>query len=75
MTVDPLSRSATIKRGHVGAQEPTFTVPTVPPQILATKTDQEGAEARGLVHLASNRRPPLPPCRPSRRIKVYPYNP
>jgi hypothetical protein len=33
-------------------------VPTVPPQTLATKTDQEGAEARGLTHLATNSRPP-----------------
>jgi hypothetical protein len=33
MTVDPLSRSATIKGGHAGAWEPMF---TVPPQILAT---------------------------------------
>jgi hypothetical protein len=44
--------------GHSGAREPTFTVPTVPPQTLATKTDQEGVEARGLVHLTTNRRPP-----------------
>jgi hypothetical protein len=57
MAVGPLSRSATIKGGHVGAREPTFTVPTVPPQTLATKTDQEGAEARVLVHLATNHRP------------------
>jgi hypothetical protein len=54
----PLSRSATIKGGHAGAREPTFTVSTVPPQTLATKTDQEGAEAKGTVHLASNRRLP-----------------
>jgi hypothetical protein len=60
MVVDPLLRSAIIKGGHTGAREPTFTVPTVPPQTLATKTDQEGAEARGSVHLASNRRPPTP---------------
>jgi hypothetical protein len=58
--VSPLSRSATIKRGHVGAREPTFTVPTVPPQTLATKSDQEGAEARGTAHHASDRRPPTP---------------
>jgi hypothetical protein len=54
MVVDPLSRSATIKGGQAGAQEPTFIVPTVPPQTLTTKTDQRGAEARGLVHLASD---------------------
>jgi hypothetical protein len=36
MVVVPLSRSATLKGGHVGAREPTFTVPTVPPQTLAT---------------------------------------
>jgi hypothetical protein len=55
MAVGPLSRSATIKGGHAGAREPTFTVPTVSPQTLAKKTDQEGAEARGFVHLATNR--------------------
>jgi hypothetical protein len=60
MVVDPFSRSATIKGGQAGAREPTFTVPTVPPQTLATKTDQESAEARGLVHLASDRRPSTP---------------
>jgi hypothetical protein len=27
------------------------------PKTLATKTDQEGAEARGLAHLTTNRRP------------------
>jgi hypothetical protein len=54
MAVDPLSHSAIIKGGQVGALEPTFAVPTVPPQTLATKTDQEGAEARGLTHLATN---------------------
>jgi hypothetical protein len=32
----------------------------VPPQTLATKTDQEGTEAKGSVHLASNRRLPTP---------------
>jgi hypothetical protein len=83
MTVGPLSRSATIKGGQVGAREPTFTVPTVPPQTLATKTDQEGAEARGLAHLATNSRPPtvdprLRPsptaCLPPLRLKVYPRN-
>jgi hypothetical protein len=58
MAVGPLSHSATIKGGQAGAREPRFTVPTVPPQTLATKTDQEGAEARGLVHLTTNRRPP-----------------
>jgi hypothetical protein len=59
-----------------------FTVPTVPPQTLATKTDQEDAEARGLVHLTTNRRPSTPnrrssptPYRPPRRLKVYPCNP
>jgi hypothetical protein len=60
MAVDPLSRSATIKGGHVGTRESTFTMLTVPPQTLATKTDQEDAEARESVHLASNRRPPTP---------------
>jgi hypothetical protein len=57
MAVCPLSRSATIKGGQARAREPMFTMPTVPPQTLVTKTDQEGAEARGLVHLATNRRP------------------
>jgi hypothetical protein len=57
MAVGPLSRRATIKGGQAEAHEPTFAVPTVPPQTLATKTDQEGAEARGLAHLATNRRP------------------
>jgi hypothetical protein len=64
MLVGPLSRSATIKGGQAGAREPTFTVPTLPPQILATKTDQEGAEARRLVHLATNRRPPTVDSQP-----------
>jgi hypothetical protein len=41
MAVDPLSHSATIKEGHVGAREPTFTVPTVHPQTLATQSDRE----------------------------------
>jgi hypothetical protein len=36
MAVGPLSRSATIKGGQAGAREPTFTVPTVPPQTLTT---------------------------------------
>jgi hypothetical protein len=54
----PLSCSATIKGGHAGAWEPTFTVPTVPPETLATKSDREGAEARGTTHHASDRRPP-----------------
>jgi hypothetical protein len=40
MTVDSVSRSATIKGGHAGAREPTFTVPTVPPQTLATQSDR-----------------------------------
>jgi hypothetical protein len=57
MAVGPLSRSATIKGGQVGAREPTFTVPTVSSQTLATKTDQEGVEARGVTHLATNSRP------------------
>jgi hypothetical protein len=30
MTVDSVSRSATIKGGHAGAREPTFTVPQCP---------------------------------------------
>jgi hypothetical protein len=84
MVVGPLSRSATIKGGQVGVQEPTFVVPTVPPQTLATKIDQEGTEARGLSHLASDTRPPTvdprlrpspTPCLPSLRLKVYPRNP
>jgi hypothetical protein len=58
MAVSPLSRSATIKGGQAGAREPTFTVPTVPPQTLTTKTDQRGAEARGLAHLVFDARPP-----------------
>jgi hypothetical protein len=60
MTVDHFSRSATIKRGHAGAREPMFTVPTVPPQTLTTQSDREGAEARGTAHYASDRRPPTP---------------
>jgi hypothetical protein len=55
MAVGLLSRSVTIKGGQAGARKPMFTVPTVPPQTLATKTDQEGAEARGLAHLVTNR--------------------
>jgi hypothetical protein len=50
----PLSRSAIIKGRHAGAREPTFTVPTVPPRTLATKSDREGAEARGTAHHASD---------------------
>jgi hypothetical protein len=50
MAVCPLSRSATLKGGHAGAREPTFTVPTVPPQTLATRSDREGAEARRTAH-------------------------
>jgi hypothetical protein len=42
------------KRGHAGARKPMFTVPTVPPQTLATKSDREGAEARGTAHHASD---------------------
>jgi hypothetical protein len=73
MAVAPLSCSATIKGGaHWGMGT---NVSTVPPQTLATKTDQESAEARGLVHLATNRRPSPTPCRPPRRFKVYPCNP
>jgi hypothetical protein len=84
MAVGPLSRSATIKGGQAGAREPTFVVPTEPPQTLVTKTDQEGAEARGLAHLTTNRRPPTvdsrlrpspTPCRPPRWLKIYPRNP
>jgi hypothetical protein len=84
MAVDPLSRSTIIKRGQVRAREPTFVVPTVPTQTLATKTDQESAEARGLTHLATNRRPPTVDSRrqpspttyrPPRRLKVYQHNP
>jgi hypothetical protein len=58
MAVGHISHSATIKGGQAGAREPTFVVPTVPPQTLTTKTDQRGAEARGLTHLASDTRPP-----------------
>jgi hypothetical protein len=84
MTVDPLSRSVTIKGGQAGARKPTFVVLTVPPQTLATKTDQVGAEVRGFAHLASDTRPPtvdprLRPsptsCHPPFRLKVYPRNP
>jgi hypothetical protein len=65
MAVGPFSHSATIKGGQAGAREPRFTMPTVPPQTLATKTDQEGAEARGLVHLTTNRQPPTDDSQPS----------
>jgi hypothetical protein len=41
-------------------EKPTFTVPTVPPQTLATQSNREGAEARGTTHYASDRRPPTP---------------
>jgi hypothetical protein len=37
MAVSPFSRSATIKGGQAGAREPTFTVPTAPPQTLAPR--------------------------------------
>jgi uncharacterized protein YraI len=60
MAVGPLLCSATIKEGHVGAREPTFTVPTVTPQTLATQSDREGAEARGTTHYTADRRPPTP---------------
>jgi hypothetical protein len=60
MAVSPLSRSATIKGGHAGAQKPTFIVPTLPPQTLATQSDREGAEARRMTHYAADRRPPTP---------------
>jgi hypothetical protein len=56
MAVGPFSRSATIKGGHVGAREPTFTMPTVSPQTLATQSDREGAEARGTTHYAADHR-------------------
>jgi hypothetical protein len=49
-----------IKRGHVGAREPTFTVSTVPPQTLANRSDREGSEARGTAHCVADRRPPTP---------------
>jgi hypothetical protein len=49
-----------IKRGHAEAWESTFTVPTVPPQTLANRSDREGAEARGTAHCAADRRPPTP---------------
>jgi hypothetical protein len=40
MTVGPLLRSTTIKEWHVGAREPTFTVPQCPhkPYLLNTQT-------------------------------------
>jgi hypothetical protein len=57
MAVGPLSRSTTIKGGQARARELTFAVPTVPPQTLVTKTDQEGDEVRELAHLATNSRP------------------
>jgi hypothetical protein len=60
MAVGPLSHSATIKGGQARAREPTFTVPTVPPQTLATQSDREDAEARGTAHYASDRRLPTP---------------
>jgi hypothetical protein len=56
MAVGPLLRSATIKGGHAGARERTFTVPTVPPQTLATQSDHKGAEARGTAHYAADHR-------------------
>jgi hypothetical protein len=56
MTVDSLSCSATIKGGHARARDPMFTIPTVPPQTLATQSDREGAEARGTSHYASDHR-------------------
>jgi hypothetical protein len=49
-----------IKRGHAGAQEPTFTVSTVPPQTLANRSDHEGAETRGTAHYVADRRPLTP---------------
>jgi ubiquitin-conjugating enzyme E2 O len=36
MAVGPLSRSVIIKKGQAGAREPTFAMPTVPPQTLTT---------------------------------------
>jgi hypothetical protein len=60
IVVGPLSRNATIKGGHTGVRKPMFTVPTVPPQTLATQSDREGAEARGTAHYASDRQPPTP---------------
>jgi hypothetical protein len=56
MAVCPFSRSATIKGGHAGAREPTFTMPTVPPQTLATQSDREGAEVRETTHYAADHR-------------------
>jgi hypothetical protein len=49
-----------IKRGHVGARKPTFTVSTMPPQTLANQSDREGVEARGTAHCTVDRRPPTP---------------
>jgi hypothetical protein len=46
----PLSHSAILKGGHVGAWESTFTVSTVPQQTLAIRSDCEGDEARGTAH-------------------------
>jgi hypothetical protein len=71
------------KRGQAGAREQKFAVPTVLPQTLTTKTDQRGAEARGLTHLASDTRPPTvasrlrpspTPCLHPLQLKVYPRN-
>jgi hypothetical protein len=45
------------KRGQAGGTGTNVRRAHSAPQILATKTDQEGAEARGLAHLATNSRP------------------
>jgi hypothetical protein len=48
------------KRGHAGTRKPTFTVSTMPPQTLATQSDREGTEARGIAHYAVDCQPPTP---------------
>jgi hypothetical protein len=42
-----------IKKGHVGAREPTFTVFIVPPTNPSKLVRSEGAEARGTAHCAT----------------------
>jgi hypothetical protein len=80
VVVDSLSRSATIKGVRRGTEINVHRVHSAP-TTLATKTDQEDTKARGLVHLATNRRPMTPsrrpsptPGRPPHRLKVYPRN-
>jgi hypothetical protein len=84
MTVDPLSRSATIKDEASRGIGTNVHRPTAPPQTLTAKTDQRGAEARGLTpprlrHPNDDRRPrrrPTPtPCLHPHRPKVHPRSP